>query len=73
MIVWDEINTVLMDMDGTLLDLYFDNHFWQELIPLRYAQQNGMDLVQPRRYYSRVLTQWKARLSGIAWIFGQLN
>jgi len=34
---WDEIDTVLFDMDGTLLDLHFDNRFWRELIPSEYA------------------------------------
>ncbi|HAB09291.1 MAG TPA: haloacid dehalogenase, partial [Alcanivorax sp.] len=29
MIDWDNIDTVLLDMDGTLLDLAFDNWFWQ--------------------------------------------
>lgn len=38
MIRWDHIDTVLLDMDGTLLDLYFDNHFWLEYLPLRYAE-----------------------------------
>ncbi|MBL4795181.1 MAG: haloacid dehalogenase, partial [Pseudomonadales bacterium] len=28
MLNWDDIETVLLDMDGTLLDLHFDNHFW---------------------------------------------
>ena len=32
---WSKIDTVLLDMDGTLLDLRFDNWFWQELIPRR--------------------------------------
>lgn len=34
---WDHIDVVLLDMDGTLLDLRFDNYFWQELVPERYA------------------------------------
>ena len=34
---WAEIDTVLFDMDGTLLDLHFDNRFWRELIPAEYA------------------------------------
>ena len=34
---WMEIDTVLFDMDGTLLDLHFDNRFWRELIPDEYA------------------------------------
>jgi len=28
MIDWSKINTVFLDLDGTLLDLHFDNHFW---------------------------------------------
>jgi 5'-nucleotidase len=39
---WAAIDTVLLDMDGTLLDLRFDNWFWQELIPRRYAAANGL-------------------------------
>ncbi len=42
MLDWNKINTVLLDMDGTLLDLNFDNHFWLEFIPQRYALQNGL-------------------------------
>ncbi|TLU64689.1 GMP/IMP nucleotidase [Thalassotalea litorea] len=37
---WAKIDTVLLDMDGTLLDLHFDNHFWREHLPLRYAQHH---------------------------------
>lgn len=39
---WSAIETVLLDMDGTLLDLAFDNWFWQELIPSRYARRHGL-------------------------------
>ncbi len=42
MIDWHAIDTILLDMDGTLLDLHFDNHFWQEHVPLRYAQLRGL-------------------------------
>lgn len=41
---WTEIDTVMLDMDGTLLDLNFDNHFWQEHVPLRYSQRHAMQL-----------------------------
>ena len=30
---WQAIDTVLLDMDGTLLDLRFDNYFWLDLVP----------------------------------------
>ena len=36
---WKNIDTVLLDMDGTLLDLHFDNYFWLTHLPRRYAQQ----------------------------------
>jgi HAD superfamily hydrolase (TIGR01509 family) len=41
MLAWDRINTVLLDMDGTLLDLYYDHHFWHEHVPLRLAEKTG--------------------------------
>jgi len=40
---WDSIDTVLLDMDGTLLDLHFDNHFWLEFVPQRYAELKGVN------------------------------
>lgn len=45
---WDEIHTVLLDMDGTLLDLHFDNYFWQQIVPHHYAQSRGLDVVTAR-------------------------
>jgi putative hydrolase of the HAD superfamily len=39
---WNQIDTVLIDMDGTLLDLGFDNWFWQQHIPEVYAAQCGL-------------------------------
>lgn len=36
--------TVLLDMDGTLLDLNFDNHFWREFVPLKYAQKHQLSI-----------------------------
>lgn len=40
---WEKIQTVLLDMDGTLLDLHFDNYFWQEHLPNCWAEQQGLD------------------------------
>jgi len=39
---WNDIDTVLLDMDGTLLDKYFDDHFWEEYVPAQYALKNGL-------------------------------
>jgi putative hydrolase of the HAD superfamily len=43
---WSQVDTVLLDMDGTLLDLRFDNWFWITFIPSRYAAANGMSEAQ---------------------------
>lgn len=43
MIDWRQIKTIFLDMDGTLLDLYFDNYFWLQFVPLRYAHHHGLD------------------------------
>jgi len=37
-----ETETLMLDMDGTLLDLAFDNYIWKELVPRRYAVENDM-------------------------------
>ena len=40
---WSHCDTVLLDMDGTVLDLAFDHYFWRELVPARIASDNGVD------------------------------
>jgi len=42
LIPWQDIETVLLDMDGTLLDLHFDNHFWQHHVPFCFAEKHGL-------------------------------
>lgn len=41
---WDTIDTVLLDMDGTLLDLHYDNYFWADHLPRRYAELKQLPL-----------------------------
>jgi len=48
MIPWHKINSVFLDMDGTLLDLHFDNHFWREHVPARYAEQHNIALEEAK-------------------------
>lgn len=42
MIAWEGVHSVFLDMDGTLLDLHFDNHFWLCHVPQRYAERHGL-------------------------------
>ncbi len=48
MIDWEAIDTVFLDMDGTLLDLRFDSHFWFHHLPRRFAEAYGMDVAEAR-------------------------
>ena len=38
----------MLDMDGTILDLAFDNYIWMELVPRRYAAENDMSYEEAR-------------------------
>jgi HAD superfamily hydrolase (TIGR01509 family) len=49
MIPWPKIDFVLLDMDGTLLDKYFDDYFWEELVPEKFAAQKGLPLGEAKR------------------------
>lgn len=49
MIDWKKIDTVLLDMDGTLLDLHFDNHFWKEFVPLKFSEKHGLSVATAKQ------------------------
>ena len=59
-IPWADIDTVLLDMDGTLLDLSFDNFFWLDLVPTTYARTHGLDEATARDVVGRM----SARVAG---------
>jgi putative hydrolase of the HAD superfamily len=50
---WNGIDTVLVDMDGTLLDLAFDNYFWLELVPSHYAALIGCSAAEAHEQLSK--------------------
>ena len=39
---WTDVDRVLLDMDGTVLDLAFDNFIWMQAVPDRYARRRGL-------------------------------
>ena len=47
-IFWDDIEWVLLDLDGTLLDKYFDDYFWEVLVPEKYAQKYGLSFQEAK-------------------------
>ncbi|CAI2502987.1 GMP/IMP nucleotidase [Serratia proteamaculans] len=50
---WREIDTVLLDMDGTLLDLEFDSHFWLSLVPQALSEQRAIPLIKRVKLFTR--------------------
>ncbi len=59
---WDDIQTVFLDMDGTLLDLHFDNHFWLEHLPVRLAEQRGVTPEEISTYLNQRYTEMEGTL-----------
>ncbi len=51
---WANIDHVLLDMDGTLLDLSFDHFFWVELIPETFAQANGITRDEAEKHLNSI-------------------
>ena len=52
----------MLDMDGTILDLAFDNHFWREVVPGRYAQQKSISVEDARAELEPHFTSLQGRL-----------
>ena len=61
---WQEIETVLLDMDGTLLDLHFDNYFWLHYVPESYAKKYDMTFEQAR---TKLMTNYKKVEGTMQW------
>jgi putative hydrolase of the HAD superfamily len=61
---WDAIDTVLLDMDGTLLDLRFDNYFWLEWVPLKFGESRGMHLEDAQ---AQLAPRFAAQQGSLSW------
>src|SRR5690606_34847036 len=54
---------VLLDVDGTLLDLYYDNFFWNEYLPEKWGLLRGMDAETARAVLMPRLKAHEGKLS----------
>jgi putative hydrolase of the HAD superfamily len=59
---WDRIDIVLLDLDGTLLDLAFDNRIWLIEVPSRYAAAQGLSIEQAQAALAPKFRHWRGRL-----------
>src|SRR5690349_14581787 len=61
---WSQIDTVCLDLDGTLLDQAYDNHIWRDLVPQRFAVARSMDL---HAAYVEIARLFAARSGTLDW------
>lgn len=63
MINWHNIDTVFLDMDGTLLDLHFDTYFWLTHLPARYADIKGVSPTTANETLLQLIKQQEGSLN----------
>lgn len=64
MISWEDIDFVLLDMDGTLLDKYFDDYFWEYFLPVQYAVKYRL---YPDDARAELLKRYKSQEGKLTW------
>ena len=61
---WSSLDTILLDMDGTLLDRHFDDYFWANFVPKYYAARHKMPLHEAQKF---LLGKYKERENTLDW------
>jgi putative hydrolase of the HAD superfamily len=61
---WQDIDTVLLDMDGTLLDLAYDTHFWSRHVPRVFARRHAITLAQAQ---AQLRPRFRAHEGTLSW------
>lgn len=64
MIPFNEIKTVLLDMDGTILDKYYDDYFWEVYVPQKYAEKEQISFEDAQRI---LFSMYKAEEGTLNW------
>ena len=52
---WNQIDEILLDLDGTLLDLNFDLHFWLEYLPIIYSEKHKVRIEDAKNMLLKML------------------
>jgi putative hydrolase of the HAD superfamily len=61
---WSGIDTICLDLDGTLLDQAYDNHIWRDLVPQRFAAAHALDLPAA---HTEIARRFEARRGTLSW------
>ncbi|MCL7487105.1 MAG: GMP/IMP nucleotidase [Desulfobulbaceae bacterium] len=61
---WTDVETVLLDMDGTLLDKHFDDYFWEQYLPEHFCLKHDISLEQARH---ELLSRYRKVESTLCW------
>jgi putative hydrolase of the HAD superfamily len=61
---WTYIDTVCLDLDGTLLDQAYDNHVWRDLVPQRFAVANSLEM---HAAYEEIRRRFAERSGTLDW------
>ena len=59
-----DVRYVLLDMDGTLLDKYFDDYFWEHLLPEKYAEKKNISFGKAKE---TLLSKYKMHEGTLNW------
>ncbi len=62
--MFNACETLMLDMDGTVLDLAYDNYVWKQLVPEHYAEVKGISLDAAR---SRLYAKYRSIQGDIQW------
>ena len=62
MLDWSEIDSVFLDLDGTLLDLAYDNYIWLARIPELYAERHGLSVPEAQAALAPKFRQWAGKI-----------
>ncbi len=61
---WQVIDTILLDMDGTLLDKHFDDYFWEEYVPVVFAEKNKISIFDAEE---KLLARYRKKEGSLDW------
>ncbi|MEA3546070.1 MAG: HAD-IA family hydrolase [Thermodesulfobacteriota bacterium] len=61
---WQMIDTILLDMDGTLLDKHFDDYFWEEYVPEVFAEKNKISVFDAEE---ELLARYRKKEGSLDW------